>query len=495
MTTYQDRTQAGMRPHLQMLSQAQLQQLHEAALHILERTGVLVHLPEAVALLHGAGAWIEGDNRVRIPGHVVESALQCVPHRIHIYDRSGHPAMALEGLNCHYGPGPTIQYVHDVYTGERRPTDKADIQRATLLCDYLPHIDFVMTMGMTGGVNPASLGLIPEVTDRYDWMTMLTHTTKPIIFSAWSRQGVADIIEMAAAVRGNEEELQRRPFMILFTQPISPLVHDEEPLRMLLLCAENKLPIVYSSAPLMGGTAPNSIAGSMAQSMAEWLSGMTIAQLAQKGAPMIFGAGYGPMDMRSGTSPYNGPEYYLSKLIGKELANFYGIPDWSYGGVTDAKCLDSQAATEASLSLMLATQVGSNLIHDLGYMEMGMTASLELIVLANELIDSFQHYFRPLQIDKDTLALDLIDRIGPAGNFLSEDHTVAHLKDIWMPNLIDRTDFNVWQANGSLPLEKKLNERVRWILENHSPEPLKADVLEAVNGIIERAERSYGKGG
>ena len=94
--------------------------------------------------------------------------------------------MALEGLNSHYGPGPTIQFVHDVYTGERRPTDKADIQRAAILCDYLPHIDFVMTMGMTGGVNPASQGLLPEVTDRYDWTTMLIHTTKPIIFSAWS---------------------------------------------------------------------------------------------------------------------------------------------------------------------------------------------------------------------------------------------------------------------------------------------------------------------
>jgi trimethylamine--corrinoid protein Co-methyltransferase len=142
---------------------------------------------------------------------------------------------------------------------------------------------------------------------------------------------------------------------------------------------------------------------------------------------------------------------------------------------------------------MLATQVGSNLIHDLGYMEMGMTASLELIVLANEMIDSFQRYFRPLQIDIDTLALDLIDRIGPAGNFLSEDHTVDHIKDLWMPNLIDRTDFNTWQANGSLPLEKKLNERVIWILENHTPEPLKAGVLEAINGVIERAERKYRK--
>jgi trimethylamine--corrinoid protein Co-methyltransferase len=124
-------------------------------------------------------------------------------------------------------------------------------------------------------------------------------------------------------------------------------------------------------------------------------------------------------------------------------------------------------------------------------MEMGMTASLELIVLANELIDSFQHYFRPLRIDTDTLALDLIDRIGPAGNFLSEDHTVDHIKELWMPNLIDRSDFNMWQANGSLPLEKKLNERVIWILENHTPEPLKAGVQEVINGVIERAERRY----
>ena len=149
MTAYQDRTQAGMRPHLRMLSQAQLQQLHEAALQILERTGVLVHLPAAVELLDGAGAWVEGHNRVRIPGHVVESALQCLPHRIQIYDRNGEPAMALEGLNSHYGPGPTIQCVHDVYSGERRPTDKADIQRAAILCDYLPQQFFPLSAGST----------------------------------------------------------------------------------------------------------------------------------------------------------------------------------------------------------------------------------------------------------------------------------------------------------------------------------------------------------
>ena len=486
-----DATLAGTRPILRMLSRGQLQQLHEAALHILERTGVQVHLPQAVSLLDGAGAWVENGNRVRIPGFLVEDALRSVPGRVSIYDRQGDPAMQLEGLNSYYGPGPTIQYVYDVFTGKRRPTDKADIERAALLCDYLPHMDFAMTMGMTGGINPATQGLIPQMTDRYDFAAMLSHTTKPLIFSCWSRQGLADIFEMAAAVAGGPQLLQRKPFITVFTQPISPLVNDADPLELLLFCAENRIPLIYGSAPLMGGTAPNTIAGSVVQSTAEFLSGLVISQLKNRGAPVICGVGYGPMDMRQGTSPYNGPEYYLSKLIGRELTRFYGLPDWNYGGVTDAKCLDVQAATEASLSLMHATQMGSNLIHDVGYMEMGMTASWELLVLANELIASFKQYLNPIRIDEDTLALDLIDEIGPGGNFLAAGHTLAHINDLWHPNILDRTNFDKWSDAGSQPLQQKLTEKVKWILEHHTPLPLASEVHAEIEAIIARAEGQY----
>jgi trimethylamine---corrinoid protein Co-methyltransferase len=479
-----------LRPQLKLLNETQLKDIHEAALQILDQTGMTIHLPEAVELLREHGARVEGEDRVRIPPAMVEKALKDVPGPITLHDRNGNPKMFLEGQNSYYGPGPTIQYVYDIYTGERRATDQEDIERAARLCDYLPHIDFVMTMGMTGGVNPKAKGLNPKVTDRHDFVTMLKNTCKPLFFSCWTKEGIEDIWKIATTVKGSETALEKEPFMVLFTQPISPLLIGEHPLQQMLFCAEKKIPFIFGSAPLMGATAPNSIAGSVALSLAEVLGGLVIAQCKQPGSPFIMGAGYGPMDFRKGSSPYNGPEYYLSKIINKELSAYYNIPDWSYGGVTDSKMLDAQGASEASLSLFNSTLVGSNLIHDVGYMEMGMTACLESIVLGNELIGSFKHYLKGVQVDEESLALDMIDRIGPGGNYLAEKHTVKHLKDIWHPELFDRGNYDQWENAGKKPLEVKLSEKAQWIVENHIPEPLAPEIEKAIDEIIKQAERN-----
>jgi trimethylamine---corrinoid protein Co-methyltransferase len=479
-----------IRPQLKLLNETQLKSIHEAALQILDTTGLVLHLPEAVELLRNNGANVEGKDRVRIPPAMVEKALKDVPGPITLHDRNGQPKMFLEGQNSYYGPGPTIQYVYDIYTGERRATDQEDIERAARLCDYLPNIDFVMTMGMTGGVNPKAKGLNPAVTDRHDFVTMLRNTCKPLFFSCWTREGIEDIWKIAVAHKGSEAALEKEPFMVLFTQPISPLLIGEHPLQQMLFCAEKKIPFIFGSAPLSGATAPNTISGSVALSLAEVLGGLVIAQCQQPGSPFIMGVGYGPMDFRKGSSPYNGPEYYLSKLINRELSAFYKIPDWSYGGVTDSKMLDAQGAAEATLSLFNSTLAGSNLIHDVGYMEMGMTACLESIVLSNELISSFKRYLKGVRIDDESFALDMIDRIGPGGNYLAEKHTVKHLKDIWHPELFDRGNYDQWEKAGKKPLETKLREKAQWIIENHLPEPLAPELEETINTILKQAERN-----
>ena len=477
-----------MRPHMKFCTPAQIDKLHNAALHILERTGLVIHSDEALDLLGDIGCWRDKDQRVRIPSHIVEQALARAPKRISIYNRLGDPAMFLEGMNSYYGPGPTIQYVYDAHSRERRASNREDIQRAATVCDYLPHIDFAMTMGMTGGVNPQGEGINPALTDRLDFAAMLASTIKPLIFSAWSREGLADIWQMAVTVRGSAEAARRQPLMLLFTQPISPLVIDVEPARQLLYCAEKGIPAIFSSAPTMGSTAPNSIAGSVAQALAEFFGALVLTQFKNPGTPAIMGAGYGPMDFRKGSSPYNGPEFYVSKTINKELAAHYGLPDWNYGGCTDAKLLDGQATAEAALSLYVATAAGSNLIHDVGYMEMGMTACLELLVLSDELISGFKKMFAEIPMDDEALGLDLIDRIGPGGHFLSEDHTIDRTRQIWHPNFFDRDSFEGWEAAGSLTMETRLNQKLQWILENHRAESLPPEVGREIGKIIAGAE-------
>jgi len=294
---------------------------------------------------------------------------------------------------------------------------------------------------------------------------------------------------MVVAVRGSAENFRRNPFIIHYSEPTTPLKHTQEPLQKLLFCAEKGIPIVYVSAPVTGGTAPVTIAGALALSNAEFLSGLVIAQLKHKGAPIIYGGLAGPLDMHTTVNLYAGPEVYLNHIAIKEMASYYGLPDFNTGGCTDAKILDQQAAIESTFSLLQAGLAGSSLLHDVGYMESGLTASWESIVMADEIIDEIKHFLKGIKVNKETLAVDVIDKVGPGGNFLAEEHTLKHFKEVWYPKLINRDIYENWVRDGSKPLGKVLNEKVKWILENHKPEPLSKGVKGKIKEILERAKR------
>jgi trimethylamine--corrinoid protein Co-methyltransferase len=475
------------RPALKFFSTEQAERIHRASLTILERIGVHVYLPEAVELLRKSGAKADGELHVRIPRQLVEEALQAAPRSVAVTSREGEPAMLLEDGNSYFGTGPTIQYVYDVDTGQRRTTDRVDIEKAAQLCDYLPNLDFVMTMGMTGGVDPSSRGMNPKVTDRYDFASMLVSTTKPLMFSCWTLEGLQDIYDMGLVVRGSTEALQAKPFFINFRQPVSPLKHDAEPLRAVLYCAEKRIPMCYSSFPLMGATGPVTLAGAFALSNAEFLSGLVIGHIKRPGAPVIYSTGAGPMDMKTSMTPYNAPEAYLGEMACRAMSQYYRLPNFSYGGVADAKLLDEQAAAEAALSLFQAAVAGSTLIHDVGYMDSGMTACWELIVLGDEIIAHLRRMMKGMDLSDEHLALELMERVGPSGQFFMEDHTLEHYREIWYPKVFCREEYSAWAAKGCQPLRQILNEKVRWILANHKPRPLRPEVRSRIDAILKRA--------
>jgi trimethylamine--corrinoid protein Co-methyltransferase len=259
-----------------------------------------------------------------------------------------------------------------------------------------------------------------------------------------------------------------------------------------LYCADKGIPMCYASYPLMGATGPATLAGAVALSNAEFLSGLLIGQLRRAGAPVIFNAGGGPMDMRAGSTPYNAPESYLGEMAGRAMGQFYGMPNYSYGGLTDSKLLDEQAGAEAALSLFQSTLAGSTLIHDVGYMDTGMTASWELIVLGDELIGLLKRVMAGIDLSDEQLALEVIEAVGPGGNFLMEDHTLRHYRDVWYPQVINREEYSVWAGKGAKPLREVLRERVRWILENHQPERLPDAVEKRVEAVLKRVSRIAG---
>jgi trimethylamine--corrinoid protein Co-methyltransferase len=468
-------------PQFQALSENQLEELHLATLEVLRRTGVDVLEGEARELLRRAGAKVDG-TRVRIPPHLVEWAMRTAPPRIVLCDRTGNPAVYLEDGKGYYGTGSDTHYIIDPYTGRRRKPVKADIESVARVCDHLPNIDFVMCMGIASDV--------PEsISDLHHFEAMVTNTAKPLVFTAWSLENLKDIVEMAEAVAGGEEALRLHPFITLYAQPISPLQMAPEGLEKLLYMAGKGLPTIWTPGMVAGATAPVTIAGAIVQGNAEGLAGLTVAQLRREGAPIVSGSGSMWLDMVSSISVYNAPESLISIAAWHQLTRSYRLPVWSYAGCSESKVFDEQAALEGAMVTLVAALSGGNLIHDVGYLESGLTTSFEMLVTSDEVIGIVKRFMQGIEVNEETLALDTINKVGPGGHFLGEDHTYRHFREHWYPGLLDRGNYQSWVANGKTTLAQRVNQRVREILETHSPEPLPEEARRELTKIIGRAEQ------
>jgi trimethylamine--corrinoid protein Co-methyltransferase len=229
------------------------------------------------------------------------------------------------------------------------------------------------------------------------------------------------------------------------------------------------------------------MAGGLAMSLAEILSGLVLHQLKKPGAPFIFGAGLHHMDMRASQICYASPEFQLTKAAIAELGRWYGMPTWGYAGCSDAKVMDGQAALEAMLSVLMAKLSGGNLIHDVGYMESGLTCSYEMIVLTDELIAMTDHIMKGIDVSADHLLLDEIDSVGPGGHYLNTEQTLHRFRDFWYPGLIDRSIRSTWLRAGGTTMEERLNAEVKQIIKEHVPEPLSPEVKRQLQEILSKA--------
>jgi len=475
---------ANRTPTFRALSEHQLEELHLATLEVLRRTGVDVLKPEARELLRKAGAKVDGV-RVRIPPHLVEWAIRAAPPRIVLCDRDGNPAVYLEDGKSYYGTGSDTHNIIDPYTGRRRKPVKADIRNVARVCDYLSNIDFVMCMGIARDV--------PEsISDLHHFEAMVTNTTKPLVFTAWSLDNLKDIVAMAEAVAGGQESLRLNPFITLYTQPISPLQMAAEGLEKLLYMASKGLPTIWTPGMAAGATAPVTIAGAIVQGNAEGLAGLTVAQLKREGAPIVSGSGSMWLDMATMVSVYNAPESLMSIAAWHQLTRSYRLPVWSYAGCSESKVFDKQAALEGAMVTLVAALSGGNLIHDVGYLEAGLTTSLEMLVTSDEVIGIVKRLMEGIEVTEETLALDTIDKVGPGGHFLGEDHTYRHFREHWYPSLLDRGNYQSWVDMGETTLAQRANQRVEEILESHTPVPLAEEVRRELANVIERAEQRAG---
>ncbi|MBI4789228.1 MAG: trimethylamine methyltransferase family protein [Chloroflexi bacterium] len=459
------------------LSQEQCEKLHWASLEVLERTGAQLFEPAAVELLRKAGAWVGEGNRVRIPSGMVEKALTTAPKRAVLCNRFGERVVQIEGGKCFYGPGSDALNIVDHRTNQRRPPVVKDVEEGTLLCDVLPNIDFIMSMFLPADVDQRFYEL-------YQMEAMLNYSTKPIIIVTHDLPALQACVEMAEAVVGGADALRQNPYVTCYINVTTGLVHNQEALQKLIFLAGKGLPAIYIPVCYGGLSAPVTLAGTFAATNAGVLAGLVISQLVREGTPYIVpGWGARTINMRTMAAAYFTPD---DKGIMAAMAHYYGLPMFGYGGFSDAKTVDQQASAEAALSLAFATIEGANLIHDMGYLEAGRSGSHAMLVLCDEIIGWLAHAVRGVEIDDETLALDLIDRKGPNGNFLDDSHTVKHFRERWLPGILDQAPFDIWQAEGSKTLGELLAECVEKILAKHKPTPLPDDIKARVHAILER---------
>jgi trimethylamine---corrinoid protein Co-methyltransferase len=467
-------------PQFSILSESQLEEIHLGALEVLRHTGIRFHHLGAIDMLKRAGAFVTDGNLIKFPARMVEDALTSVPGRVIMCDRNGEPAVFLEGRKVNFGTGSDCLNLLDPETGEHRSFTQTDIINGYRLCDALPNIHFVMSIGLPADVDP-------KLTYDVQMAMMLEHTIKPIVFVTNDKASCQRAIDMAAVVAGSHEALREQQHILLYSEPSSPLQQSETAVDKLLMMAEYELPVVHSPGPQMGGTAPITMASGLAMSLAEIFSSLVLHQLKKPGAPFIFGAGLHHMDMKATQICYASPEFQLTKAAIAELGRWYGIPTWGYAGCSDAKVMDEQAALEAMLSVLMAQLSGGNLIHDVGYMESGLTCSFEMIVLTDELVAMTDSLMKGIDTSPDSLMLDEIDRVGPGGHFLNTEQTLNRFRDFWYPTLLDRSIRSIWLRKGATSLGNRLNAKVKEIIKDYRPEPLNGDLVEQINKILSRA--------
>ena len=459
-------------PTLRVIDDEQIEQIHWAGLEVLERTGITLTHPAARDLLYSAGARVDGD-RVRIPSWLVEDAIRKAPSRVILGRRNGERSVYLEGRKSWFGASLDCLDYLDPQSNERRKFTSDNCRITATVADASPNYTWVMTIGLAADV-PA------DIADRVTAQQALTYCEKPLVFCCKDRQSTSDIYDMAVLIAGSEEAFHRAPTIVHYSEPVSPLVHYDPAVDKLLFCAEKGIPLVYYPAPMSGGTSPATFAATVVQGSAESLSGLVIAQLARPGTPFIYGAFATLIDMSTTIFSYGAAEMNLMVAAMAQISQRYRLPFFGTAGCSDAKFPDAQAGVEAAFSCLSSALSGANLIHDSGWLDHGSVASPGYMVLVNEVLHMVNQYMRGLPINDETLAVDLIDRVGPGKNFINEEHTFEHFRKVWYSSLFDRTIYAQWLEKGEKRFEERLREESLKAM-SHTPTALPANVVRELD--------------
>ena len=476
-------------PTLEVLTQDEIEAIYFSALRVLYETGVRVYDKEGVKVAYSGGAIVEDTTEdsslVKMPPWMVDQARATLPKKVVVIGPDRQHRMELYKNQIYYGAGSDTPFTLDPYTGERRRATYQDVKNFARLAQAMPNIDFHMSLGI---VQDTAVGTY----DRWQYLAMLEGTNKPINITAVDLEGVRDQLEMAYIRVGGKEEWKKGPIFSLYIEPVSPLSHSEEVVQKLLFAADHDIPFVYTPCPLAGATAPTTLAGTAVQALTESLFGIVLSQLRKPGASLIIGGLMSNMDMLTTVYCYGSPEMALLSAAYTQITKWLEVPEYETAGCSDAKLFDEQAAMEATINIATAGLIGGNMIHDVGYLEQGLTSSMEMMVASDEIIDMVKRILRGIPVTDVTQALDVMEDVGPGGHYLEHDHTYHRFKnEIWRPKLLDRLNWENWELAGSKTHRDRVHERVIEILETETEPLLDEAMYKELRRICELADARH----
>ncbi|HUU27982.1 MAG TPA: trimethylamine methyltransferase family protein [archaeon] len=467
-----------------VLSDGQIERIHQASLSILERVGILVPHREMLGRFADSGARVDFDNqRVRIPAELVERSVETAGKQFTMYGRDLSVTAAFGQGQRNYNSIAGEALWVDHAGGERRHASLDDAATATRFADALEEINIVGAMSDPHEL-PIQTRCIEVLAEQ------IRNTTKPVTFWFHDRASARFIIEMLVALRGSEELAARYPLCYPFLEPISPLRFPFHGIDLLFETSRLNLPVPIGPMAQMGLSAPATVAGTMAQENAEILAGICITQLVREGLPVCYGGICHAFDMNTTQLIFCGPEQAIFGVGMTQMGKRYGLPVYINVGLTDSKRPDAQAGLEAGATLVLGAAAGADIFGHMGISGVDQASSLDILILQCEIISYTESLSRSIEFSDETFGIDIIEEVGPGGTFIDTRHTVDHFRrELWFPRLLDREYYQAWLDNGAVSLEERCRERKEEIITSHEPEPVQPDLDRALDEIVSSAKR------
>ncbi|MCL0097193.1 trimethylamine methyltransferase family protein [Dehalococcoidia bacterium] len=460
-------------PLHRQLSPESLHQIDRTGRRILECVGIRITGPAFLDILRKSGAKVDYDNgRVRFAGEWLDEVLGRAPSRFTLYSRDGRNDLPLGEGKVHFANGGRVFRILDMKTGGYRYTLLRDVVHTATLVDRLDYIRFYIIACQAHDIKPLNYHLL-------DFYHSFNHTTKHVMGGCDDLHGVEQMWKLASVIAGGEDRLRERPFVSVITNVISPLTIDENTLSILNFCTTHGIPVTCAPAPIAGATSPATLAGTLSQMHAESLAGVALTQVLAPGAKVLYGAVPSTMDLRTMEYTMGSVETGMMNAAAVQLAKLYDLPIYATGGLTEAKRPDIQAGFEKHFSNLTVALNGADCIHlTAGLMDSGNSINYEQFVIDNEIIGMIHRILAGIEVNDETLGFDVIESVGPGGDYVAEDHTVEHMMDeFFYPDLSVRCNFDIWEEQGRPDMLSRARDLVRKILREGQKGLLDHDLI------------------